>query len=60
MSELIFIILFHSLGLDSDVVYPQGLSCTLPEDLQQRLINLIPGLERAAIVKPGMYADACI
>ena len=40
-------------GLDSDLIYPQGLSCTLPEDLQQQLVNTIRGLETAKIVKPG-------
>lgn len=40
-------------GFESDLIYPQGLACTLPEDLQQRLINSCPGLERALIVKPG-------
>ena len=40
-------------GLDSDLIYPQGLSCTLPEVLQQQLVNTIRGLEKAKIVKPG-------
>ena len=34
-------------GLDSPLIYPQGLSCTLPADKQQELINCIPGLEEA-------------
>lgn len=41
-------------GFDSDLIYPNGLSCTLPEDLQIKLINSIPGLENAVVVKPGM------
>eukprot|EP00096_Caligus_rogercresseyi_P011246 TRINITY_DN4367_c0_g1_i1.p1 TRINITY_DN4367_c0_g1~~TRINITY_DN4367_c0_g1_i1.p1 ORF type:complete len:628 (-),score=87.02 TRINITY_DN4367_c0_g1_i1:1-1884(-) len=40
-------------GLSSDLIYPQGLSCTLPQDLQQVMINKIPGLENARIVTPG-------
>ena len=40
-------------GLDSDVIYPGGLSCTLPEDLQQKIVNELPGLEKAVIVQPG-------
>ncbi|CAG2100709.1 unnamed protein product [Medioppia subpectinata] len=40
-------------GLDSDVIYPNGISCTLPEEIQQRLINLIPGLETALMLRPG-------
>lgn len=42
-------------GLDSDIVYPNGLSCTLPEELQLKLIRLIPGLEKAEIVRPGNF-----
>jgi len=40
-------------GFDNELVYPQGLSCTLPENLQQQLINSIRGLEKAVVVKPG-------
>ena len=40
-------------GLNSDLIYPQGLSVTLPQDLQQTLVNSIKGLEDAKIVKPG-------
>uniref|UniRef100_K1QCF0 MTO1-like protein, mitochondrial n=1 Tax=Magallana gigas TaxID=29159 RepID=K1QCF0_MAGGI len=40
-------------GLDSEVIYPQGISCTMPEEHQLRLMQAIPGLEKAAIVKPG-------
>ncbi|XP_072127542.1 protein MTO1 homolog, mitochondrial isoform X4 [Mobula birostris] len=40
-------------GLCSDVLYPQGLSTTLPPVLQQQLVNSIPGLETAEILQPG-------
>lgn len=40
-------------GFDNDLMYPQGLSCTLPADLQQQLVNSIHGLEKAKVVKPG-------
>nr|XP_008195932.1 PREDICTED: protein MTO1 homolog, mitochondrial [Tribolium castaneum] len=40
-------------GLTSDIVYPNGLSCTLPEELQFELIHSIPGLEKAEITRPG-------
>jgi len=40
-------------GLTEDLIYPQGLSCTLPAHLQQELVNQIEGLENAKIVKPG-------
>ena len=40
-------------GLGSDVVYPNGISTSLPEDIQVRLVNSIKGLEKAKILKPG-------
>ncbi|CAM1308275.1 MTO1 (predicted) [Pycnogonum litorale] len=40
-------------GFDSPVVYPNGISMTLPENLQKDLIRKIDGLENAVIVKPG-------
>ncbi|XP_055688174.1 protein MTO1 homolog, mitochondrial [Lutzomyia longipalpis] len=40
-------------GLHSDVIYPNGLSCTLPEDQQIQLVRSIPGLEAAEILRPG-------
>jgi tRNA uridine 5-carboxymethylaminomethyl modification enzyme len=40
-------------GLDDDTVYPNGISTSLPEDVQTALIATIPGLERARILRPG-------
>ncbi|XP_077407050.1 5-taurinomethyluridine-[tRNA] synthase subunit MTO1, mitochondrial isoform X2 [Vanacampus margaritifer] len=40
-------------GLTSDLVYPQGLSMTMPPDMQLRLIREIPALHRAEIHTPG-------
>ncbi|XP_073414771.1 protein MTO1 homolog, mitochondrial isoform X1 [Dendrobates tinctorius] len=40
-------------GLDSDVIYPQGLSVTLPAEAQERLLQEIPGLEKAHMLMPG-------
>ncbi|XP_059180822.1 protein MTO1 homolog, mitochondrial isoform X2 [Centropristis striata] len=40
-------------GLTSDLLYPQGLSMTMPPDVQLRLIREIPGLHRAEIHTPG-------
>jgi tRNA uridine 5-carboxymethylaminomethyl modification enzyme len=40
-------------GLDDPTVYPNGISTALPESVQRDLIALIPGLERAAILRPG-------
>lgn len=40
-------------GFDSNIIYPQGLSCTLPKDLQVKLVRNLVGLENAEIVQPG-------
>ncbi|XP_055838089.1 protein MTO1 homolog, mitochondrial [Episyrphus balteatus] len=40
-------------GFNSDLVYPQGLSCTLPEEQQVQLIHSIVGLEKAEVAYPG-------
>lgn len=40
-------------GLDSPLIYPSGLSCTLPEEKQVELVKCIPGLENSRLVKPG-------
>ena len=42
-----------AVGLDSHVMYPNGISCTLPEDVQEDLIHTIPGLEEAKLIYPG-------
>ena len=40
-------------GLDDTTVYPNGISTSMPEDLQRAFVATIPGLERAEIVRPG-------
>ncbi|ERE74908.1 putative protein MTO1 like protein [Cricetulus griseus] len=40
-------------GMDSDLIYPQGLSVTLPAELQEKMITCIRGLEKAKMVHPG-------
>jgi tRNA uridine 5-carboxymethylaminomethyl modification enzyme len=40
-------------GLDDTTVYPNGISTSLPEDVQTALVASIPGLERARIIRPG-------
>ncbi|MEQ9692330.1 MAG: tRNA uridine-5-carboxymethylaminomethyl(34) synthesis enzyme MnmG [Bauldia litoralis] len=40
-------------GLDDDTVYPNGISTSLPEDVQCAMIATIPGLERASVVRAG-------
>jgi tRNA uridine 5-carboxymethylaminomethyl modification enzyme len=40
-------------GLDDTTVYPNGISTSLPEDVQRALVETIPGLEKARILRPG-------
>ncbi|WP_407941230.1 tRNA uridine-5-carboxymethylaminomethyl(34) synthesis enzyme MnmG [Mesorhizobium xinjiangense] len=40
-------------GLDDDTVYPNGISTSLPEDVQRAMIDSIPGLAGATILQPG-------
>ena len=40
-------------GLDDDTIYPNGISTSLPRDVQQALLRTIPGLERAVMRRPG-------
>lgn len=49
-------------GLETNLVYPNGISTSLPTDVQIDLVRSIEGLERAEIVQPGYaveyeYAD---
>jgi len=40
-------------GLDDDTVYPNGISTSLPEDVQLAFLATIPGLEQARVKRPG-------
>ncbi len=40
-------------GLDDDTIYPNGVSTSLPRDVQEAFIATIPGLERAVMRRPG-------
>ena len=49
-------------GLKTNEVYPNGISTSLPEDIQLKMIHSIQGLENAQVLKPGYgieydYAD---
>jgi len=40
-------------GLDDDTIYPNGISTSLPAEVQQEILKTIPGLERARMLRPG-------
>jgi tRNA uridine 5-carboxymethylaminomethyl modification enzyme len=44
-------------GLDTDEIYCNGISTSLPGDVQEQMIRLIPGLERAAILRYGYAVE---
>jgi tRNA uridine 5-carboxymethylaminomethyl modification enzyme len=44
-------------GIDSSFVYPNGISMSLPEDVQVSVVRTIPGLSRAELVRPGYSVE---
>jgi tRNA uridine 5-carboxymethylaminomethyl modification enzyme len=44
-------------GLNSPIVYPNGISCSLPRPVQDRLIHSIPGLQEAKITQYGYAVE---
>ena len=47
-------------GLDTFEVYPNGISTSLPLDVQEDFIHTIPGLENAKILRPGYGIEHCV
>jgi tRNA uridine 5-carboxymethylaminomethyl modification enzyme len=44
-------------GLDDEAVYPNGISTSLPEDVQLAMVRSMAGLERAEILQPGYAVE---
>jgi len=44
-------------GLDDSTVYPNGISTSLPADVQKEFVRSVEGLERAEIVRPGYAVE---
>lgn len=44
-------------GLDTSIVYPNGISTSLPADVQEAFVRTITGLERAVITQPGYAVE---
>src|SRR5258708_15498422 len=44
-------------GLDDHLVYPNGISTSLPADVQEAFVRSVPGLERAEIARPGYAVE---
>jgi tRNA uridine 5-carboxymethylaminomethyl modification enzyme len=40
-------------GLDDNTVYPNGISTSLPEEVQQAILTTIPGCEQVRMIRPG-------
>jgi tRNA uridine 5-carboxymethylaminomethyl modification enzyme len=44
-------------GLDDDTIYPNGISTSLPVDVQAEFLRTIPGLENADVIRPGYAVE---
>lgn len=44
-------------GYDSDIVYPNGISTSLPLDVQEKFVRMIPGLENVEILQAGYAVE---
>jgi len=44
-------------GLDDDTVYPNGISTSLPREVQRQILRSIPGLENVRMIRPGYAVE---
>lgn len=44
-------------GLNDPLVYPNGISTSLPRDVQERFVRSVPGLEQVRLVRPGYAVE---
>jgi tRNA uridine 5-carboxymethylaminomethyl modification enzyme len=44
-------------GLDDDTIYPNGISTSLPVDVQAEFLRTIPGLENVDVIRPGYAVE---
>jgi tRNA uridine 5-carboxymethylaminomethyl modification enzyme len=40
-------------GFDNDIIYPNGISCTVPVDVQNQMLKTVKGLENVTMLQPG-------
>ncbi|KAH8725269.1 glucose inhibited division protein A-domain-containing protein [Phaeosphaeriaceae sp. PMI808] len=40
-------------GFDNDIIYPNGISCTVPVDVQEAMLKTVKGLENVTMLQPG-------
>ena len=46
-------VMLEPVDIDGEVIYPNGLSCSLPKDVQEQMIHSIPGLAKAEFLAYG-------
>lgn len=50
LAPMLYLLIFCC---STDLIYPNGISCSIPEEAQELMLHTIPGLENAKMVKPA-------